>query len=846
MLGYIEGDLMEVYHRRLRTSGKKIADIRFITDVLLLARPGIIKPATRNSSINSYAMYKNYFKTAFRNLWKNKGYSAINIFGLAIGMAVALLIGLWVRFQLSYDTFHVNGDNIAIVMKRTYFNNVKGTQTGVMLPLYDELKTNHPEVKRATRLDWGGTQTLAIGEMIISKRGHYADPDMLAMFTFPLVKGDVSKALLDPHSVVISESLAGILFKDEEPMGRTVLMNNRTELIVTGVMKDIPYNSTINFDFVVPFELRILNEDWVKRSKDNWGNNFLQTFVELNDGVTPEAFSAKIENLLREKTNDPEESTFFVHPLPRWRLYSKFENWVNTGGMIELVRLFGIVGLLVLGIACINFINLTTARSEKRAREVGIRKAVGSHRKQLVMQFLAESMVTAVLAFFIALIMVRLSLPPLSRIGFENITLDLTDFELVGIIVSACLLTGLLAGWYPALYLSGIKAVSVLKGTFRLGKAADLPRKILIVTQFSFSIALIIATVVIFLQIEHARARPLGYKPDNLMNIYITRNLREQFEPMRNQLLATGYVEAVSYASSPLTAVYNTWDGFSWQGKDPNSHPLFSAVMVDYDYDKASGIEMKEGRFFSREFGTDTSSVVINEATARLIGFKEPVGNVIISEGDQEPLKIIGITKDVVMTDPYREVSPALMFLNREPQDQGLIRLAEGRAVDEAIATIRPIIERLNPGFPFDFRFTSDSFERKFMMENRIGTLAGIFAGLAVLLSCMGLFGLASFMAERRTKEIGIRKVVGASVYNLWRLLSKDFVVLVIAACVIAIPSAYFLMTEWLSGFQYRTTIPMWIPVTTAAGTLGITLLTVSYQTIKAARMNPVRSLRTE
>jgi ABC-type antimicrobial peptide transport system permease subunit len=791
-------------------------------------------------------MYQNYFKTALRNLWKNKGYSAINILGLAIGMSVALLIGLWVKFQVSVDSFHTNGEQIVVVMKKTFFNNVKGTQHGVMLPLYDELKASYPEVHRATRVDWGSSHGLIVGETRISKEGHYVDPEFLTMFTFPLVKGDVTKALFDPYSIVITESLASALFGEEEPMGKTIILDKNKELMVTGVLKDVPPNSTITFDFLMPFELNILSNEWVKNASTSWGNNFLQTFVELQPGVTPEAFSSRIENLLREKQNDPEESTFFVHPMAKWHLYSTFKDWVNTGGRIELVRLFAIIGILVLAIACINFMNLSTARSEKRAREVGIRKAIGSHRKQLIIQFLGESFITTLISFVIVLLAVQLALPFLEPLGFKDVSLDFTDLRLVGITFAACVATGLLAGWYPALYLSKFNAVQVLKGTFRLGGSGDLPRRILVVTQFTFSIALIIATLVVFLQIQHAKDRPLGYNPHNLISIYLTDDLRSHFDAMKEELLSTGVVESIGRASTPMTGIWNAWDGFSWEGMDPNSHPVFSAILADHDYEKTTGIIMKEGRFFDRALASDSSGVIINEATAKLIGFKDPIGRWINSESDSGHLTIIGVTQNVVMANPYAEVEPALIFLDDDGLQMAFIRLEEGVAVEHAIERIKPVVEKFNPAFPFDFRFTADAFLGKFSNEERVGKLAGIFAVLSIFISCLGLFGLASFMAERRTKEIGIRKVVGASTFVLWRMLSRDFVLLVTIACAIAVPIAHLLMNQWLGSYTYRANIPLWIPLSTGIGALTITLLTVSYQAIKAARMNPVNSLRTE
>lgn len=842
--GYIEGDLMEVYQRRVRRSGKAIADFRFIIDVIFLFRPSIVRPVKSLHSSNASGMYENYFKTASRNLRKNKGYSAINILGLSMGMSVALLIGLWVKFQASYNDFHVNGAHIGVVMKRTFFNNVKNTQTGVMLPLRDELKSNFPDVRYATRLDWGGENTLTIGDTRVNKRGHYTDPEFLRMFTFPLLKGDVNTALTDPYSIVITESAARDLFGDADPMGKMIRLNKSNDVIVTGVMKDVPPNSTIRFDFLVPYELRVLNDEWVRNAKDDWGNNFLQVMVQLNDGVTAEQFSARIEHLLQEKMNDKDESTFFLHPMPRWHLYGGFKDWVNTGGMIELVRLFATVGLLVLGIACINFVNLSTARSEKRAKEVGVRKAIGSHRSQLVSQFLSESLLTASIAFVISLVIVKLSLPLLSSIGFENIELDLADYKLMGIAVAACFVTGILAGWYPALYLSGIKAVSVLKGTFRAGTSANLPRRILVVSQFSFSIALIIATVVIFLQIEHGRNRPLGYNPNDLLSIYLHEDLRNHYDVMKEQLLATGYVESVSRSSSPMTGVHNEWSGFSWPGLEPTNNIVFSAILVDHDYEKTSGLVIKEGRFFDRKFATDSSAVVLNEAAAKMIGFKEPVGKTI--NLNETKLTIIGIVKNVVMQNPFREVMPAAMMLWPDDVAHGFIRLRAGVDPGEVIAAIKPVIEKLDPSFPFQYQFTEDVFLGKFVNESRLGTLAAIFAALSVLISCLGLFGLASFMAERRTKEIGIRKVIGASVYNLWKMLSRDFVLLVIIACAISIPGAWLLMNRWLDSYVYRTDIPWWIPALTGIAALLITLLTVSYQTIRAAKTSPVNSLRSE
>lgn len=778
-------------------------------------------------------MIKNYLKTAWRNLLKNKGYSILNILGLATGMAVAMLIALWAQHEISYDSFHANEKNIGIIMKRTLFNNEKGTQQGIMLPLYTELKTNYSDVKHITRLDWGDNHSLVAGEKKLSNRGYFADPDFLKMFSFPLVKGNIDNVLKDPHSIVLSQSLAKSLFNDTDPIGKVIKIDNQYDVKVTGVIKDIPENSTLQFDYLMPYELNILTNDFVKNAQTQWQNNFLQNFVELNDGVSMESFSKKIATIVRQKANDKKEGTLFLHPMKKWHLYADFKDWVNTGGVIDYVRLFIIIGALVLIIACINFMNLSTARSEKRAREVGIRKAIGSQRKQLIFQFLSESVLTAIFAFVLSLLIVKLSLPLLSDIGFRNVALDLSNFGLLGIFLAGSVITGIIAGSYPALYLSGFTPVKVLKGTFKPGRSANLPRKILVVTQFSFSIALIIGTIIVFQQVQHAKSRPLGYDPNNILSFGLSSDLIKNYDVLKQGLLATGYVEAVTRSSSPMTGVYNQWDDFSWQGKDPNSHPLFSAIMVDYDYEKVSAIKLKDGRFFSKQFSTDSNTVVLNEAAVKLMGLKDPVGKT-IKFGDQN-VNIIGVVQNVIMQNPFQSVMPAIMILRPYFMYQGLLRFKAGVDIRKALAAIKPIMEKYNPAFPFNYRFTDEEFNEKFQAENQVAQLSGIFATLAIFISCLGLFGLASYMAERRTKEIGVRKVLGASVSQLWLLLSKEFALLVLISCVIASPLAFYFLQNWLQKYEYHISISPFVFICAAVAAIVITLITVSFQAVKAA-----------
>jgi putative ABC transport system permease protein len=788
-------------------------------------------------------MFKNYLKIAWRSLLHHKGLAFINIFGLAIGMAFALLIGLWIQYETSFDTFHKNINRLALIRKNNLFNNQKSTAISQPMPLYDELKRSYPEIKRVSRAD-DDEHSLMVGNNKFNKSGMYVDPDFLQMLSFPLVKGNTATALNDPNAVVLTESLATALFGKEDPIGKTIKLDNQYTVMVSAVMQDVPVNSTIDFDFLAPMAFRIQNIDRVKNAQTEWGNNFLGYIVELKEGSSMEAVSKKIEPVVMQKRNDGITQRLFLHPMQQWHLYNEFKEWKNTGGRIEYVRLFAIIGIFVLLIACINFMNLSTARSEKRAKEVGIRKAVGSQRRQLIVQFLSESLLTAFLAFLLSILLIQLLLPLLKDVGFENIRFRFGDAWLWASVLGACIITGLIAGSYPALYLSSFIPVKVLKGTLKQGMAAVFFRKGLVVLQFTISIGLIVCTVIVFQQINHAKDRHLGYNPDNLITIAASNDLNKNYEAWKQELLNTPYVASIAQASSPMTAIYNSWSDFSWQGKDPNAITSFDAVMTDWDYDKTAGLKILKGRGFSKAYKTDSNAILINEAAADLIGYKDPLGKTVKMGGS--PLTIIGVVQNVVMRDPFKPVAPTIILFNVNSPSNMLLRLAPSTDIARALAAIRPITEKYNPALPFEYKFVDEEFARKFMMENQVGKLAGILAGLAIFISCLGLFGLAAFMAERRTREIGIRKVLGASVANLWMLLSKEFVLLVLLASIIASPLAFWLMHDWLQKYDYRITIGGWVFM--AAGLLAvlIALFTVSTQAVKAALANPVKSLRTE
>jgi ABC-type antimicrobial peptide transport system permease subunit len=791
-------------------------------------------------------MLKNYIKIAWRNLVKNKTYSFINIVGLAAGMAVAILIGIWIRFETSFDDFQVNKDRIAIIKKHTLFNNEKSTYTATPLPLHDELINNYPEIEWASRMDWGGDHSLVVGDKKLNKKGTYVDEAFLKMFSFPLIKGNIEQALRDPNSIVLTESLAKTLFGSNDAIGKIVKLDNQYSVQVSAVAKDVPKNSSITFDFLAPYSFLVQNVEFVKNAKTQWGNNFMLNVIQLKQGVSMEAFSKKLGSLLAVKDEENKNQFLFLHPMSKWHLYDDFDNWVNVGGKIEYVRLFGIIGVFVLLIACINFMNLATARSERRAREVGIRKAIGSRRKQLIVQFLFESMLTAFFAFLLALVFIQLSIPFLKNINFENISFSFTDLSLLSSVLAVCIITGLIAGSYPALYLSSFVPVKVLKGAVQQGKGTLTFRKVLVVSQFAISIGLIISTVIVYQQIQHAKSRSLGYDPDNLILVSSSSDLSKNYEVLKQDLLNTGYFKAISKSSSSMTNISNQWGDFSWEGKDPTADISIDVIMTSWDFEKAAGLRFKKGRPFSREFKTDSTAVILNEAAVKLIGFKEPVGKT-IKLGDKV-LTIIGVTENVVIQDPFKPVSPGaiIQLYNKENTSNILLRLQNNAGLEKAIAAMKPVFEKYNPSLPFEYKFADEEFGKKFEIENQVAKLSGIFAGLTIFISCLGLFGLAAFMAERRTKEIGIRKVLGATVGNLWMLLSREFVVLVLIACAIASPVAFTLMNHWLEKYDYRIDIGLWIFAVAATAAILIAVLTVSFQAIKAAIANPVKSLRTE
>jgi putative ABC transport system permease protein len=799
-------------------------------------------------------MIRNYLKIAWRNLIKNKASSFINIGGLAVGMAVAMLIGLWIWDEVSFDTSFKKRDRIARVMDNSLVNKEIQTWGSSALPLAPALRDNYgSNFKHVIITSWTGDHILTYGERNVTKNGNYMEPAITDMLSLKMLRGSAG-SLNDPTSILLSQSTAQAVFGNADPVNKLIKIDKKLNAKVTGIYQDLPINSSFgDLTFIAPWQMLAISEKYATRFNNPWGASWFQTFVELADNTDMSTASAKIKNIkldaLRSKNNADARynSKLFLHPMSRWYLYGEFHNGVNTGGRIQYVYLFGIIGLFVLLLACINFMNLSTARSEKRAREVGIRKAIGSVRSQLIAQFYSESLLIAVLAFFFALLLVQLCLPCFNHLADKNVSILWGNplFWLLGI--SFSLFTGLLAGSYPALYLSSFKPVKVLKGTFRVGRLAAIPRKVLVVMQFTVSAVLIIGTIVVFKQIQYAKNRPVGYTRNNLLNVSLQINdINKHYGALRNDLLTSGAVANIAQSESPVTAVYISNGGFNWSGKDPGLQEQFMSMAVTSDFGKTVGWQIKEGRDFDPAHLSDSSGFIINEAAAKFMGMKHPIGETVEWIGNGK-YKIIGVVKNMVNRSAYETDQQTLFYLPKWQNMSNInIKITPSVNAHDALNKIKAIFKKYDPSSPFDYRFVDEEYAKKFDNEERIGKLASFFAGLAILISCLGLFGMASFMAEQRIKEIGIRKVLGASVFNLWGLLSKDFVGLVMISLVIATPIAYYFMHQWLQNYQYRAGITWWIFILTALGAILITLLTVSYQSIKAALTNPVKSLKTE
>jgi putative ABC transport system permease protein len=786
-------------------------------------------------------MIKNYLTIAWRNLQKNKAFSFLNISGLAIGMASALMIMLWVENEISYDKFHKNKDFIYEAWNRGQMDDkIQCWETTPQI-LGLTLKKDYPEVATVARTvkTWKVT---SVGDKKFSTESMIVDPEFLKIFSFRFAQGNGNTALESPNSVVITQKMAKRMFGDQDPMNK-ILRVDTMNYIVSGIMEDLPPNTRFSFDFLVNWNM-VKTLGWEDAL---WQNNFVNTFVLLKPEVNPETFNNKIRTISQVHSKGAVKEEIFLHPLDKWHLYSRFENGKVSGGEIETVRLFMVVAAFILLIACINFMNLSTARSEKRAKEVGIRKVSGAHQSALIIQFLGESLLISTISGLLGLFLVQIFLPSFNLMIGKTLSLPYGNVYFWFYALLFILITGLLAGSYPAFFLSSFKPVSVLKGKFKNAQSLVTPRRTLVVLQFSFAIVLIISTLVVVQQIKYARQRDSGYNKTQLLYHYTTGSINQKYPMMKAELLRSGMVSMVNRTSWPLTQIWSdTWD-LVWQGKSPYDKTDFDRFSADENLVNLAGLKLILGRDMDpAKYPTDSTAALLNEAAVKTMGFKNPIGQLV--RDDQKIYHIVGVVKNFILASPFDPVKP--MMIEGAGSQSGFnvvnMKLVAGENIQSNLLKIEQIFKKYNPDYPFEYHFVDQDYARKFEDTQRTATLSALFAGLTILISCLGLFGLASFMAVQRTKEIGVRKVLGASVLNLWTLLSKDFVVLVLISLCIAVPAAYYFMHQWLLQFQYRAALSGWIFVSAGLGAILITLLTVSYQAIKAALVNPVNSLRSE
>ncbi|MBL7852400.1 MAG: ABC transporter permease [Cyclobacteriaceae bacterium] len=789
-------------------------------------------------------MLLNYFKIAVRSLLKHPSFSFINIAGLSTGLACSILILLWVNDEVTFNQYFPKYDNIYKVRLNASVD--KGIVTGESVPyaLKDVLPEKDSRIKRTVRTNWGEGALLAVGDKKLNKVGLWATESFFDMFGFEMLKG-TPRALDDPRSIVLTASLAKALFGDEDPLNKMVQIDNQGELKVTGVVADLPENTTFSqHEFFISYGYYELTQSWVGNVKDRWDNNVSQVYVELQPGTPVAEVDDAIRGIIAERNPDLSNVSLFLHPMSHWRLYSYFTNGKESGGMILYVQLFTGIAIFILVIACINFMNLATARSERRAREVGIRKSIGSRRKDLIFQFLGESILLAVLAFLVSIVLVELLLPLYNQLVSKQLTINYSSptFWLLGLGLTVA--TGVLAGSYPAFYLSSFNPVQVLKGKVQVAGRSATPRQILVTLQFVFSILLTIAAIVVYQQIEHLRKREVGYDRENLLLIWTTSDIEKNYRALKTELLASGYAESMCKSNSPVTAIFSTNTLDDWPGRQEGQRIEFTTIATEYDYTKTLGIRLLQGRDFSPEFPSDSTAILVNQATVDVLNLENPIGETV--KMWEQDWHIIGVTENILMGAAHRPIEPMIMVMSPTWSSTISVRLRPGGELSETLAGVETIFRKYNPAYPFEYRFADQEFEQKFATFNMIGRLSNAFTILTLLITALGLFGLASFATEQRSKEISIRKVMGASVASLVLLITRDFSRLVLIAFVIAAPAGWYFMNQFLERYAYRVEIAVWVLPAAGLSALALTLAIVSAQALKSAAGNPVDSLRSE
>ncbi|MEN5196429.1 ABC transporter permease [Sphingobacterium faecium] len=786
-------------------------------------------------------MIRNNFKIAWRNLLKSKGYATINIIGLAIGMAAVLMIAIWVQNQSQFDNFYSNKDNLYRVWNKYEDVGQIGMSNITSGPASVTLKAEYPEVEHAARVYWNVDRLLSFDENKIKSKGTEVDPSFMEMFDFKLLKGNRSQVLSGPQNIILTESLSKKIFGDTDPLNKTLILDNKEPYQVSGIIADLPSNTDFDFNYLIPLTK-------ADNYSPNWNTSTFMTYIQLKDGTDVDAFNKKLKNIIAKKTNNELKGSLFLYPLSKMHLYSKFEQGVPVGGKIDQVKLVAGLGFLILLIACINFVNLSTARSQKRAKEVAVRKVVGAQRSSLIAQFLTESVLLSFIAGILSIGLTFLALPFFNKILDKPLVFSITDPMIWVSLVGFILLTGVFAGLYPAFVLSSFKPIRSLKVFGKSKKLALNFREVLVVFQFGIALILIIATLIVRSQIEYAGKRDIGYSPSQLIEIPMEGDMTKNYKVIKSELINKNIAHAVTRTGWSITRnASNSSGNFSWEGATPEQGKkiVFNIGKAESDFVKTLGLKVLEGRDIDFErLASDSLSVLVNEAAIKEMKLKNPIGSIL--KWGSNTFTIVGVINDYINDSPYSPVTPLLIYPAKDWMLNMVVRTNPSLPIDHNLKQMEEILKKFNPAYPFEYKFVDQQFAIKFKEQQQTAQLALIFSGLAIFISCLGLLGLASYIAELRTKEIGIRKVLGASVTGITAMLSRDFVKLVLIAILLASPIAWWTMNKWLEDFSYRIEIQWWIFAVAGIAALTIAILTVSTQAIRAANTNPVKTLRDE
>ncbi|MBI3219784.1 MAG: ABC transporter permease [Bacteroidetes bacterium] len=845
----IEGDLLEQYEEDEKEFGEKKASRRLFWNTLKFIRPGIVLRNKFSFNLFDHFMLLNYFKVASRVMARNKAFTLINVFGLTLGITGAILLFLWIGQEFTYDQFHADKDRIYKAWNRaTDKGNINcwDVTPRVLAPTLQEQLSSIESA--ASYAGWGDQLLFTVGEnRFLKSTGAYTDSTFLRIFNFSLLKGDARTALREPASIVLTEHFAKELFGDKDPFGETLNIGasgNTFPLKITGILKDLPSNTDFKFEYLIPFHFVDELQGGMER---NWGNNSVASYIKLKAGSDFESVNQQIKDIAKKNREKSKNIDVFLYPLTKMRLYSKFENGIPSGGRIEIIRMLAILGICLIVIACINFINLSTARAQRRAKEVAVRKVSGAFRFSLVAQFLCESILTAAAAGIVSVGIAYLVLPLFSSLVQQPLKLDIANPFVWGIGLTFTILIGVLAGVYPALYISSFKPVKILKGMKLSASSRSITRNFLVVVQFGFAVMLVISAIVIQRQINFVQNRDTGYSKDHLIYQYLTGDLPKNYTAYKNELIQSGIAESVTKTSSPITERWSNTSSIGWNGKDPQVNILFERFYMDEHISSTAKLNIIEGRDMDlSQFPSDSTAVIINETSAKAMGFKQPLGEIITDNG--QDWHVVGVVKDFVLTSPFQKVEPLLLFGCKGDWAFNVIhiRFNTSHNTQQSIAKLSELAKKYNPEYPFEYHFVDVEYENKFANLKTTQLITNIFSAIAILIAGLGLLGLSTYMIEVREKEIGIRKVMGGSVANITRLLTVNSLKPIFIAIVLFSPLGWMAMKWWLNSYAYRVDLNFFTIAYAGLAIISISVAIISVQVIRAAKANPVDTLRNE